>query len=250
MKNLKYVLIFIPLFYSCKAHQVHIVDKISNEVCVELNKIENVDGLNEDEVKLIIGKVFIANKPEWDSELDKVENSRNNGHNIFDELLKHKLLLTCDKYRIISPLLDKSLIKNPKKRALYLKAKDFIILTELGKEINDLVLFFDKSKHTIEDRKHLKSLQKELLKAKNNSGIYIMWSENRESGLVFNINIFDYITGDEKVFVKILFKNKNDNLIDEIIFKNKNEIEKGRKKRESEDIDFISPLPPPPPPKK
>jgi hypothetical protein len=249
MNLIKILLLILPLTISCQTKE-HIVDKVSNEICSELNKIENVDALTRNQAKSLIAKVILANKSEWNNELDKIENSRNNGYDIFDNLLNHRLQLTCEKFKIVDNLIDKNFEKKPNKRELYLKVKEFIISAELETSTNNLLSFFNKSKRETVLKTKLKSLQNELFKYKSTSGLYIIWSEYENNGSVFIVNVFDYKTGNENIFVKIIFENKIDNLIDGIIFKNKGEIELERKKREKENIDFIPPPPPPPPAKK
>ena len=104
MNLIKTIFLLLPLAISSQTNG-HIVDKVSNEICNELNKIENIGELNKSQAKSIIAKVLLANKTEWNNELDKIENSRNNGYNIFDNLLSHRLQLTCEKFKIVDNLI-------------------------------------------------------------------------------------------------------------------------------------------------
>jgi hypothetical protein len=44
MNLIKTLILFLPLTIACQTNQ-HIVDKVSYEICTELNKIENLDEL-------------------------------------------------------------------------------------------------------------------------------------------------------------------------------------------------------------
>ncbi|GAB1856198.1 hypothetical protein MHTCC0001_10330 [Flavobacteriaceae bacterium MHTCC 0001] len=244
--NLIKVFVLLLPFTILSQTKKHIVDKISDEICNELNSVDNFNEITKNQAQVIMAKVFLANKIEWDNELDKIENSRNNGHNIFDNLLNHRLQLNCVKFRIVDNLLDNHLEKRPVKRNLYLKVKEFIISAETESKTSNLLSFFSESNRDITLKTKLKSLQKELSECKTNSGLYIMWSEYENDGSVFVVNVFDYKTGNENVFIKILFENEQDNLIDKIIFHNKKEIELEKEKREKQNINFIPPPPPPP----
>ncbi|GAA4279160.1 hypothetical protein [Aquimarina mytili] len=249
MNLIKTLILFIPFTIFCQTKK-HIVDKVSNEICSELNKIENFDDITKSQAQNIMAKVFLANKTEWDNELDKIENSRNNGYNIFDNLLNHRLQLTCKKFKKVDNLIDSYLEKKPSKRKLYLKVKEFIISAELESNTNNLLSFFNESKRKADLTTKLKSLQSELLKHKKESGLYIMRSEYENNGSIFIINVFDYKTGNENVFIKMLFENEKDSFIDGLVFKNQTEIKLEKEKREKQNIDFVPPPPPPPPSKK
>jgi hypothetical protein len=247
MNLIKTLLLIFPLTIFCQTNE-HIVDKVANEICIELNEVENFDELTKSQAQEIMAKVFLSNKTEWNNELDKIEKSRNNGYNIFDNLLNHRLQLTCEKFKIVDNLIDDYLKSKPNKRDLYLKVKEFILSAEIETNSNNLLSYFDKSKRETNLKTELKSLQTELFKYKKDSGLYIMWSEYENNGSIFIVNVFDYKTGNENVFIKIYFENENDSFIDGIVFKNKAEMELESKKREEQSIEFIPP--PPPAPKK
>jgi hypothetical protein len=243
--NLIKILIFcLPLTIYCQTHN-HIVEKVSHQICNELNEIENISELTKSQAQNILAKVFFANRTEWNTELDNIEHSRNNGYNIFDNLLNHRLNLTCPKFKIIDYLFDNYLEKTPSKRALYLDVKDFIISAELETDTNKLLSYFSESPRNTNLTATLQSLQRELSNYKTNSGLHIMWSEYKNMGSVFIVTISEYQTGNENVLIKIIFENENDRLIDGIVFKNKAEIELERKEREKQTIDFIPPPPHP-----
>lgn len=248
MSLIKVFILFLP-FAVISQTQKHIVDKISDEICNELNRVDNFNEITKNQAQVIMAKVFLANKTEWDNELDKIENSRKNGHNIFDNLLNHRLQLNCVKFRAVDNLLDNHFKKTPVKRDLYLKVKEFIISAETDSNTSNLLSFFNESNRDIILKIKLKSLQKELFECKTNSGLYIIWSEYENDGSVFIVNVFDYKTGNENILIKILFENEQDNLIDQIMFHNKKEIQLEKEKREKQNIDFIPPPPPPPPTK-
>jgi len=245
MNLMRFLILCLPLTLFCQTHNP-IAEKVSHQICSELNEIENISDLTKSEAQDILAKVFLAHRTEWNTELDKIENSRNNGYTIFDNLLNHRLNLTCEKFKIIDHLFDNYLEKTPSKRKLYLNVKDFILSAELETDTNKLLPFFSESPKNSNLTATLQSLQSELSNYKKNSGLHIMWSEYKNNGSVFIVTISDYVTGNENVLIKIIFENENDPLIDGIVFKTKAEIELERKDREKQNIDFIPPPPHPP----
>lgn len=246
MNRLLIITLFLTVFYSLTYSQdnTEVIDKISQEICASLDSIDNIEGLSETEAKQIIRLAILRNKLEWDSELDKIENSRRAGQTIFDYLLNHRLQQDCEKFRQVDNILDKYQIDNEKYRELYLTVKDFILKAESGESSKELVEYFDTKLHDSYTTSKLDLLKAEFETYKRLSGLYIM---KRDDHLYFYVNVFNYKNGDENVAVMILFNDLKDNLIDEWEFKTKDEIEAERKKQE-EEFENIPPPPPPPSP--
>ena len=223
-----------------------IVNKVQKEICAKFNSYDDFEKISIQEKAQAISQVLNENEREWNSELDKIENSRNNGYTIFDELLIHQLELNCPKFNDFYPSLNNYLVDNSTKRNQYLKARRFVISLETNSNIQESLKFLNPKINDDSLRQKLISLQKELKKFNNNSILHFLWSESLD-GSVIVANNQNYRNGDTNVLIKIFFEDNDDNLIDGIVFKNKTEVEKDRKLRES---DLPSNIPPPPPPPK
>ncbi|MFC2138128.1 hypothetical protein ACFLTE_08145 [Bacteroidota bacterium] len=232
--------LLIPITF-CQDN-TEVVDKITKEICNDLNEVESIDSLTDYGAKLIIGKAILKHNEEWDRELDKIENSRGAGKTVFDYLLNHRLQQNCDKFISVDNKLDKYLIDNVDFRKLYLSVKDFVITAEIENEVETLVKFFNSDIDKEELNKKLQFLKDELDQYKRLSGLYIIKTNDQ---LNFHVNVFDYKTGDENVAIMIVFNDLSDSLIDDWNFKTKQEIEAERAQEEDDFDDF--PLPPPAP---
>ncbi len=222
-----------------------LVNKVANEICYELNTVENVSDLSELEVQVLIGNVLTKYDEEWSDELERVGNPNNTKQSKLDFLLSNMLQQDCEKYQIVDNVLDKSYLESQKFRNLYLNVKAFVISAETNVGVDSLLSFFGNRSGT-DLKQKLKTVQAELQKYKRNSGIYIM---KRERGLIFNVNVFDYESGDGNFELRFQFKDTDDNLIDDWIYFTKEELRATELEAENDLQEMeITPIAPPLPP--
>jgi hypothetical protein len=226
------------------------VDLVVLEVCSHLDTIDPLEQLTKEEAAQIVRGALQKHWVEWENGLDGIPNSRRNGQNIFSYLLEHRLLLDCEKFRVIHSKIDQ-FMNNEDYRKLYLWTKEFLISMETETDLEPYTKHFSPSIDPDTLNKDLNDLKKELDKYKRSSSILIMRPHEMKG---FFISLFDYKTGDANLQIIVKFRNTTDTLIHEWTFRTKAEIEVRRAKKKQEEKELNSrimlsdPPPAPPPP--
>lgn len=223
------------------------IEKISNEICDSLSKIEtDIENLSINKSKSIIHHFLYKNQHEWNRELNEYKNKTSNDEYHFDQYFQHFTLSKCKNFRILFNKIDRYLEDTKELVPIYLKTKDFIFMLEDNSPNEKLLEYFNVNF----EEKTLAQLKRKISNIKLYSSLSIVLTGS--DYYTFVVRYFDYKTNENLYQLDISFKNSSSTTIDKIETKNKKQIKKELKRmkkfyKDVENGDAEIPTPPPPP---
>lgn len=191
--------------------QLPVIEDVINIACKEFNdtKIPVTDMMKEE-----VEQIFIESRQDYLDNWDSTQRAFTQKVLLpfkYDEYFIRRLETECPAFRpAMKRFYDNYLVGQDEKRALYLKARDFIYAIEDGTSDNDLKTYLD-SKAPITDA-FLAILRKEVSEQKETSTLNFTQLDD----YTFRCEYSDYITTERNFRVDILFTDNVDLLINNI----------------------------------
>ncbi|MFK7771404.1 MAG: nuclear transport factor 2 family protein [Saprospiraceae bacterium] len=230
--------------------QLPIMDKISNEICDSLSKLnEPLEDLSLESYKNIQREIILSNYLDWKKEIATFKKTTNQEEWVYDSYYQHILQLKCKEFRVINTNFDNYLVeeRHANIRPIYLKSKEFVFLLEQNATYEKLEKYLSLELKNSTIKALLQLSQKEIDKYKWTSTLSNIHTS--ENGNTFRVRYSDYTNRETKFQIDISFKDKKDLQIDKLEIKLDQQLKEELKRRiefnkkiESGELE----LPPPP----